>query len=87
MTEFNGYIANVGAVETHFSAKEPMEPQGEILTVKKCAKCHGDSGERRGPLYRAHRNSIKELVDGGAMPPNSRLSDAELAELRKWLGE
>jgi hypothetical protein len=50
----------------------PKPPTGEKLTLRFCAKCHDDDGDRDA-LYQVHSHPIRALVDFGHMPPNRHL--------------
>ena len=68
-----------------FPSDSPRPESGGKLTLKFCARCHDDDGDRDA-LYRVHSHPIRMLVDFGYMPPNRRLKPEEIAELKAWLG-
>jgi hypothetical protein len=82
--QINDYITNQEVPPLHFPADEPRMEYGTALTIKRCAKCHSDSGDR-GPLYRVHGPSIRALVEYGHMPPKGALAPEEHTQLEEWL--
>jgi hypothetical protein len=80
----NDYITDQEVPPLHFPADEPRMEYGMALTMKRCVKCHSDSGDR-GPLYRVHGPSIRALVEYGHMPPKGTLAPEELTQLEEWL--
>ncbi len=78
------HIAEQPRSRFHFPAGETPPDYGQPLTLKFCSRCHEADGDR-GPLFQVHSHPIRILVDFGYMPPNRRLSTAELAELKTWL--
>ena len=67
-----------------FPKDAPAVPPGEPMTLKFCARCHANDGDRDA-LHRTHSHPIRVLVDFGYMPPNRRLKPEEIAELKAWL--
>lgn len=80
----NEYIMGHDSPMMNFPSGELRVEYGAPLTLKRCAKCHSESGER-SPLYRVHAPSIRALVDHGYMPPKGTLSTEEAVELLKWI--
>lgn len=78
------HIADQPRSQFVFPQDSPKPPTGEKLTLKFCAKCHDDDGDRDA-LYQVHAHPIRVLVDFGYMPPNRRLKPEEIAELKAWL--
>lgn len=78
------HIAEQPRSQFVFPKDSPKPPTGEKLTLKFCAKCHDDDGDRDA-LYQVHSHPIRVLVDFGYMPPNRRLKPEEIAELKAWL--
>jgi hypothetical protein len=68
----------------YFPVDSPKPPTGEKLTLKFCARCHEDDGDR-APLFQLQSHAIRVLVDFGYMPPKRRLKPEELAQLKAWL--
>jgi hypothetical protein len=62
----------------------PKPPTGEPLTLKFCARCHAEDGDR-DRLFQVQSHPIRVLVDFGYMPPNRRLKPEEIAQLKAWL--
>jgi hypothetical protein len=54
------------------------------LALKACTKCHDTDGDR-APLFRVHSHPMRILVDFGYMPPQRKLTTAEIAEFKAWL--
>ena len=67
-----------------FPADSPKPPTGAPLTLKFCARCHSEDGDR-DRLYQVQSHPIRVMVDFGYMPPNRRLKPEEIAELKAWL--
>lgn len=67
-----------------FPSDSPRPPTGSPLTLKFCARCHSEDGDR-DTLYQLQSHPIRVLVDFGYMPPNRRLKPEEIAELKAWL--
>jgi len=67
-----------------FPEDSPKPPTGEPLTLKFCARCHSEDGDR-DRLYQVQSHPIRVMVDFGYMPPNRRLKPEEIAELKAWL--
>jgi hypothetical protein len=80
------HIADQPRSQFVFPKDSPKPPTGEKLTLKFCAKCHDDDGDRDS-LYQVHSHPIRVLVDFGYMPPNRRLKPEEIAELKAWLAK
>ncbi len=78
------HIADQPRSEFYFPPDNPKPPTGELLTLKFCARCHSEDGDR-GPLYQLQSHPIRVMVDFGYMPPNRRLKPEEIAELKAWL--
>lgn len=78
------HIADQPRSEFYFPEDSPKPPTGEKLTLKFCARCHDDDGDR-GPLFQVQSHPIRIMVDFGYMPPNRRLKPEEIAELKAWL--
>lgn len=77
-------IANQPRSKFFFPEDSPKPPTGELLTLKFCARCHSEDGDR-GPLYQLQSHPIRVMVDFGYMPPNRRLKPEEIAKLKAWL--
>lgn len=82
----NQFIAEQPRSEFQFPADSPKPKTGLPLTLKFCARCHSDDGDR-APLHQVHSHPIRVLVDFGYMPPNRRLTAEEVAELKAWLDQ
>jgi hypothetical protein len=67
-----------------FPEDSPKPPTGEPLTLKFCARCHSEDGDR-ARLYQVQSHPIRVLVDFGYMPPNRRLKPEEIEQLKAWL--
>jgi hypothetical protein len=80
------HIADQPRSEFYFPEDSPKPPSGEKLTLKFCARCHDDDGDR-GPLFQVQPHPIRIMVDFGYMPPNRRLKPEEIAELKAWLDD
>lgn len=80
------YIAEQPLSEFHFPARSPKPETGKPMTVSACTACHEENGIR-APLYQVQSHPIRILVDFGYMPPDERLSPAEIAELKAWLND
>jgi len=78
------HIADQPRSEFYFPEDSPKPPTGDKLTLKFCARCHDDDGDR-GPLFQVQSHPIRIMVDFGYMPPNRRLKPEEVAELKAWL--
>jgi hypothetical protein len=78
------HIADQPRSQFFFPEDSPKPPTGEPLTLKFCARCHAEVGDR-ARLYQLQSHPIRVLVDFGYMPPNRRLKPAEIAELKAWL--
>jgi hypothetical protein len=78
------HIADQPRSEFYFPEDSPKPPTGEKLSLKFCARCHSDDGDR-GPLFQVQSHPIRIMVDFGYMPPNRRLKPEEIAELKAWL--
>jgi hypothetical protein len=77
-------IADQPRSRFHFPEDSPKPATGEPLTLKFCARCHGED-EDRARLYQVQSHPIRVMVDFGYMPPNRSLKPAEIAELKAWL--
>ncbi len=84
--EIGRLIADQPRSQFFFPEDSPKPPTGEVLTLKFCARCHEEDGDR-GPLYQVQSHPIRVMVDFGYMPPNRRLKPEEIAELKAWLGD
>lgn len=82
--ELSRHIADQPRSEFVFPPHDPPAEYGEPMTLKFCAKCHSEDGDRDA-LHRIHSHPIRILVDFGYMPPNRRLKPEEVAELKAWL--
>jgi hypothetical protein len=80
------YIAEQPLSEFQFPERSPKPETGKPLTVSACTACHEENGIR-APLYQVQSHPIRILVDFGYMPPDERLSPAEIAELKAWLDD
>ena len=80
------FIADQPRSKFHFPERDPPADYGKPLTLKFCTECHDEEGTR-SPLYRNHSHPIRILVDFGYMPPNRRLTEGEVAELKQWLDQ
>ena len=78
------HIAEQPRSRFYFPADSPKPPTGQPLTLKFCARCHSEDGDR-DPLYQVQSHPIRVMVDFGYMPPNRRLKPEEIAELKAWL--
>lgn len=67
-----------------FPKDSPKPPTGLPLTMKFCARCHSEDGDR-DRLYQVQSHPIRVMVDFGYMPPDRRLKPEEIAELKAWL--
>lgn len=80
------HIAEQPLSEFHFPERSPKPETGKPMTVSACIACHEESGIR-APLYQVQSHPIRILVDFGYMPPDERLSPAEIVELKAWLDD
>ena len=78
------HIAEQPRSQFVFPKDSPKPPTGESLTLKFCARCHSEDGDR-DRLYQVQSHPIRVMVDFGYMPPNRRLKPEEIAELKAWL--
>lgn len=78
------HIAEQPRSRFYFPADSPKPPTGAPLTLKFCARCHSEDGDR-DRLYQVQSHPIRVMVDFGYMPPNRRLKPEEIAELKAWL--
>jgi hypothetical protein len=78
------FIAEQPRSRPYFPADSPAPERGLPLTLKFCARCHSEEGDR-DRLFQVHSHPIRILVDFGYMPPNRRLTPEELVELKAWL--
>ena len=78
------HIAEQPRSQFVFPKDSPKPPTGEPLTLKFCARCHSEDGDR-DRLYQLQSHPIRVMVDFGYMPPNRRLKPEEIAELKAWL--
>ena len=78
------HIAEQSRSRFFFPEDSPKPPTGRVLTLKFCARCHSEDGDR-GPLYQVQSHPIRVMVDFGYMPPNRRLKPEEITELKAWL--
>jgi hypothetical protein len=78
------HIAEQPRSRFFFPADSPKPPTGAPLTLKFCARCHSEDGDR-DRLYQVQSHPIRVMVDFGYMPPNRRLKSEEIAELKAWL--
>ncbi len=80
----SSYIAEQPRSEFYFPEDSPKPPTGEKLTLRFCARCHDDDGDR-APLFQLQSHTIRVLVDFGYMPPRRRLKTEEITQLKAWL--
>lgn len=80
------HIAEQPRSRFHFPTYSPRPETGQELALDVCTECHEKDGIR-APLYQLQSHTIRVLVDFGYMPPQSRLSPEEIAELKAWLEE
>ncbi len=78
------YIAEQPRSRFFFPKDSPSPETGKPLAPSFCTSCHAEDGQR-GPLYQVHSHPIRVMVDFGYMPPDDRLSPAQVAELKAWL--
>lgn len=78
------HIAEQPRSRFFFPEDSPKPDPGKPLTLKFCARCHAEDGDR-DVLHQVHSHPIRVLVDFGYMPPNRRLKPEEIAELKAWL--
>jgi hypothetical protein len=78
------HIAEQPRSRFFFPEDSPKPPMGEPLTLKFCARCHSEDGDR-DRLYQLQSHPIRVMVDFGYMPPNRRLKPEEIAQLKAWL--
>lgn len=78
------HIAGQPRSRMFFPEHEKVPENGLPLELKFCSRCHAPDGDR-APLHQLQSHSIRVLVDFGYMPPNRRLTDTEVAELKDWL--
>ena len=78
------HIAEQPRSQFVFPQDSPKPPTGAPLTLKFCARCHSEDGDR-DRLYQVQSHPIRVMVDFGYMPPNRRLKPEEIAELKAWL--
>ncbi len=78
------HIAEQPRSRFFFPEDSPKPDPGKPLTLKFCARCHAEDGDR-DVLHQVHSHAIRVLVDFGYMPPNRRLKPEEIAELKAWL--
>ena len=78
------HIAEQPRSQFIFPKDSPKPPTGQPLTLKFCARCHSEDGDR-DRLYQVQSHPIRVMVDFGYMPPNRRLKPEEIAELKAWL--
>ena len=78
------HIAEQPRSRFFFPEDSPKPPTGAPLTLKFCARCHSEDGDR-DRLYQVQSHPIRVMVDFGYMPPNRRLKPEEIAELKAWL--
>ncbi|MEO6033939.1 MAG: cytochrome c [Verrucomicrobiota bacterium] len=80
----DAHIADQPRSQFYFPENSPKPRTGELLTLKFCARCHSEDGDR-GPLYQLQSHTIRVMVDFGYMPPKRHLKPGEIAELKAWL--
>lgn len=80
------YIAEQPRSEFYFPEESPKPETGKPLTPSFCTSCH-DQDADRATLYQVHSHSIRVLVDYGYMPPDEKLSEDEIRQLKTWLEE
>ena len=78
------HIAEQPRSRFFFPEDSPKPDPGKPLTLKFCARCHAEDGDR-DVLHQVHSHPIRVLVDFGYMPPNRRLKPEEISELKAWL--
>lgn len=78
------HIAEQPRSRFHFPETEHPPDYGQPMTLKFCARCHRDDGDRAA-LFKVQSHPIRVLVDFGYMPPNRRLKPQEIADLKAWL--
>jgi len=78
------YIAEQPRSVFVFPEESPKPQTGEPLTLKFCARCHSEDGDR-ARLHQVQSHPIRVLVDFGYMPPNRRLKPEEIEQLKAWL--
>ena len=78
------HIAEQPRSQFVFPKDSPKPPTGAPLTLKFCARCHSEDGDR-DRLYQVQSHPIRVMVDFGYMPPNRRLKPEEISELKAWL--
>ena len=78
------YIAEQPRSRFHFPKHSPKPKTGKPMTLDACNSCHEEDGDR-GPLFQVHSHPIRIMVDFGYMPPDEKLSEEEIAELKAWL--
>jgi len=81
---FSAHIAEQPRSRFFFPQDSPKPPTGKPLTLKFCARCHSEDGDR-DRLYQVQSHPIRVMVDFGYMPPNRRLKPEEIAQLKAWL--
>ena len=78
------HIAEQPRSQFVFPKDSPKPPTGAPLTLKFCARCHSEDGDR-DRLYQLQSHTIRVMTDFGYMPPNRRLKPEEIVELKAWL--
>jgi cytochrome c553 len=79
------HIATQPRSQMHIPAGEKVGAPGAELELKFCSRCHSTEGDR-APLHASQSHVIRVLVDFGHMPPNRRLTEGEISDLKAWLG-
>ncbi len=82
--ELSKFIAEQPRSRFHFPANDPADEYGDALTLSFCAECHSADGIR-GSLHKVHSHPMRVLVDFGYMPPDRKLTNEEITELKTWL--
>lgn len=78
------HIAEQPRSRFFFPKHSPRPETGKPMTLGFCTSCHDEDGDR-GPLYQVHGHPIRIMVDFGYMPPDEKLTEPEIAELKAWL--
>lgn len=78
------HVATQPRSRMYFPPHERAPEPGPALGLRFCSRCHSEDGDR-ATLHQLHAHSIRVLVDFGHMPPNRRLDEREVSELKAWL--
>lgn len=84
MAAIGRHIAEQPRSRFFIPADSPKPDPGKPLTLKFCARCHAEDGDRDG-LHQVHSHPIRVRVDFGYMPLIRRLDPGEIAGLKAWL--